>query len=141
MMKTPLERIYVVNILSELVFTTSRSGGPGGQSVNKVNTKVTLRWDVAGSQLANEEQKEKIMLKLAKMINKERELVLSAEGSRSQLQNKQEALDKLDILLNSAFYTPKIRKKTKPTKSSIKKRLASKKKHSEKKTLRKKLDE
>ena len=140
-MKMPQERIYVTDILAELAFSSSRSSGPGGQSVNKVNTKVTLRWDVLHSGVLSEDQRAIIVAKLAKVINKDGEVVLSAEGSRSQLQNKEEVLGKLDLLFKRAFTVPKVRKATKPTKSSIKKRLASKKKLSEKKSFRKKLED
>ena len=140
-MKDSQPRIFVDDILPELVFSTSRSSGPGGQSVNKLNTKVTLRWDVVRSATLSEDQRAIIVTKLAKVINKDGEVILSAERSRSQLQNKEDVLGKLDSLLKRAFTVPKVRKATKPTKSSIKKRLASKKKLSEKKSLRKKLED
>ena len=109
--------------------------------MNKLNTKVTLRWDVVRSATLSEDQRAIIVAKLAKVINKDGEVILSAERSRSQLQNKEDVLGKLDSLLKRAFTVPKVRKATKPTKSSIKKRLASKKKLSEKKSLRKKLED
>jgi ribosome-associated protein len=123
-------------LMPELVFTTSRSGGPGGQHVNKVNTKVTLRWDVKKSALIDEDQRALILNKLAKVINSEGELVLSARSSRSQLQNKEEVLLKLDRLLEKAFWVAKARKATKPSKASVKKRLEAKKRHGEKKRMR-----
>jgi len=127
------------DLLKECQFTTSRSGGPGGQHVNKVNTKVTLHWNVRLSSSLDEEQRSKIMEKLSKIINTDGEIVLSEHGSRSQLQNKNEVLDKLDKLLTKAFEVKKLRKKTNPSKASIRKRLDDKKKHGEKKRQRKDL--
>ncbi len=125
----------------ELKFTASRSSGPGGQHVNKVNTRVTLRWDVANSNLLDREQKEIIQQKLAGHINSQGELLLSVQDSRSQLQNKETALNRLNDLLNQAFHRPKTRKTTKPTKASVQKRLDEKKKQAAKKRLRRGLDE
>lgn len=93
----PLESIQ-----HELVFTTSRSGGPGGQNVNKVNSKVTLRWDVSGSSISPE-QKEIILKKLHTQITKDGILLLTAQDSRSQLENKEVVLIKLSQLLTKAF--------------------------------------
>ena len=128
-------------IETELKFTTSRSSGPGGQSVNKVNTKVTLRWDVGNSTAIDDEQRSKIMTTLAKVINKEGEVVITAQTNRSQLQNKQEVIGKLDTLLIRAFTVRKVRKATKPSKSSKLKRLDDKKKQSIKKNLRRGIDD
>ena len=125
-----------IDFKREFQFTTSRSGGPGGQHVNKVNTKVTLRWSVKNSLTIDDEQRTLILEKLDKVINSEGEVVLSAEGSRSQLQNKEEVINKLDVLLTNAFFIPKKRKATKPSKASVKKRLENKKKHGEKKKWR-----
>ena len=127
----------VIDLTKEIQFTTSRSGGPGGQHVNKVNTKVTLRWSAKNSNLLDDEQRTIILAKMARVINSEGEVVLTAEGSRSQLQNKEEVIDKLDVLLTKAFFVPKTRKATKPSKASVKKRLDNKKKQGEKKKLRK----
>jgi len=121
----------------EFKFTSSRSGGPGGQSVNKVNTKVTLRWDVRNSKIINNDQRAVIFNKLSNIINLEGEVVISADDSRSQLQNKESAINKLDNLITNAFKIVKPRKPTKPTKASVRKRLENKKKHSEKKKMRK----
>jgi ribosome-associated protein len=130
----------LIDIENEFKFTTSRSSGPGGQSVNKVNTKVTLRWDVKNSISIDDEQRLRITEKLAKLINSEGEIVLNAQTHRSQLQNKEEAIHKLDGLLTKAFIVRKARKRTNPTKASRQKRLTAKKKQSDKKKLRKGLD-
>lgn len=125
---------------SELVFTASRSGGPGGQNVNKVNTKINLSFDVFNSNLLTEEERNKIIQKLSSHISKDGVLNISASEKRSQLQNKISAMEKLDKLLIKAFAKRKVRKATKPSKASVKTRLDSKKKHSEKKKERRKLE-
>lgn len=130
-------RIITSDILSnELEFSTSRSSGPGGQNVNKVNTKVTLRWNVKNSSLLTPEEKEQLLQKLSTRLTTEGELIVSSQDKRSQLQNKEEALSKLDLLLKKAFTKKKKRKATKPSKSSVKSRLDRKKKHSDKKKMR-----
>lgn len=126
-------------LLPEISFQASRSGGPGGQHVNKVNTKVTLKWDIAGSELIDEDQRERLMGKLRNVLTTEGVLVLTAQTSKSQLRNKTQVLDKLDRLLEKAFARSKPRRRTKPTYSSVKKRLESKKRQAEKKNWRKKL--
>ena len=131
------QKVSSDTISNELEYSFSRSGGPGGQHVNKVNTKVTLRWNIANSQLLEEEQKELLLKKLAKRITNEGELVLTSQEGRSQLANKIDAIAKLDKLLTKAFTVKKKRKPTKPTRASVQKRLESKKKQSEKKRWRK----
>jgi ribosome-associated protein len=126
------------NLLSELVFTTSRSSGPGGQNVNKVNSKVTLKLDVINSSKLSGEEKELIMKKLATKITKEGVLVLTSQDKRSQLQNKEEVLQRFDQLLRKAFTPKKSRKATKPTKASRQNRINEKKQRSEKKQWRQK---
>lgn len=123
-------------VASEIEFVTSRSSGPGGQNVNKVNSKVTLRWPVGISVILSSEEKETIVQKLASRITLEGVLILSAQEKRSQQQNKEAVLAKLDELLTKAFTKKKKRKATKPSKGAVQKRIESKKKQGEKKKMR-----
>ena len=127
------------DLLHELTFTTSRSSGPGGQNVNKVNSKVTLKWDVARSFILKPEQREMIFKKLAPRITTDGILMVTSQEKRSQFENKEAALLKLDQLLIKAFRIAKVRKATKPTKAAKQKRIKRKKYHSEKKQWRQKL--
>ena len=127
-----------VDLISELVFTMSRSSGPGGQNVNKVNTKVTLKLDVVNSSVLTLEQKELIAEKLATRTTKEGVLILTAQEKRSQMQNKEAVVFKLDQLLTKAFADRKARKATKPSKAAHHARIKAKKHRSEKKQWRSK---
>ena len=132
-----------MNILSlpferEIYFRASRSSGKGGQNVNKVSTKVELNFDVANSKLLTDEQKQKISEKLFQHINKGGVLKVTAETSRSQLENKSIALKKFDKLINDCFKEKKKRFSTKPSKSSKEKRIHKKKLRSELKKNRSK---
>lgn len=124
------------SLISELEFSSSRSSGPGGQNVNKVNTKVSLRWNVRESQILTLEEKELLLQKLAPRLTTEGVLLLTSQEKRSQLQNKEEVLRKLNDLLKKAFIKKKKRKATKPSKGATQSRLDKKKKHSDKKKLR-----
>ncbi|HEY3403022.1 MAG TPA: alternative ribosome rescue aminoacyl-tRNA hydrolase ArfB [Ohtaekwangia sp.] len=128
--------ISINDLTSELKFTTSRSSGPGGQNVNKVNTKVTVAFNVHQSQLLTEEEKETINQKLASRLTKEGVLLLSSQDKRSQLENKEAVVAKLEKLLTQAFTKQKKRKTTKPSKSSVQNRIKEKKQHAEKKKWR-----
>jgi ribosome-associated protein len=132
----PTRHVTSQLVASELEFVTSRSSGSGGQNVNKVNTKVTLRWPVVASVILSSEERETITQKLASRITLEGELVISAQDKRSQLQNKEAALAKLDELLTKAFVKKKKRKATKPSKVAVQKRIESKKRQGEKKKMR-----
>lgn len=125
-------------LLSELIFKTTRSSGPGGQNVNKVNSKVILKWDVVHSNILTPEQKEVLLKKAASRLTSDGVLLLNEQGSRSQVQNKEVVMQKLDKLLQIAFTPRKIRKATKPTKASRKKRVQEKKHRAEKKQWRRK---
>ena len=122
---------------SELSISSSRSSGPGGQNVNKVNTRIELRFNIFDSQLLSEEEKARVIKKLENKISQNGDLILFSQEFRSQLKNKDACIEKFFDLLASALKKQKPRKATKPTASSIVKRLESKKKLSEKKKLRK----
>ncbi len=133
-----LTKITSVDILPELEFNFSRSAGPGGQNVNKVNTKVGLRFNIINSNILMDEQRDLLLAKWANKLTNDGVLLLTSQETRSQLMNKELVLKKLDDLLKAAFHIPKKRKATKPTKSSIKKRLNSKKHQAQKKAHRQK---
>ena len=126
---------------SELQFSASRGSGPGGQNVNKVNSKITLKLDIAGSQILTEDEKQVLMSKLASKLSVEGVLTLAAQDKRSQLQNKEEVRMKLDKILAKAFEKKKVRKATKPSKGSVRERIKNKKERSEKKQSRQKLSD
>jgi len=132
-----MNNIRDIDFLPELKFTASRSGGKGGQNVNKVSTKVELHFDYLNSALLNDEQKQLIGTKLVSFINKENILKIVSQEERSQLLNKETTIRKFYLLLERAFRKKKKRLKSKPSRSSKEKRLKSKKLHSEKKKLRK----
>ena len=134
---TSVKEILNRDFLPELAFETSRSSGAGGQHVNKVETRVTLRWQVLHSQLLSEEEKEHLQKKWKSKLTQEGELLLHESGSRSQYRNKEKVIEKLKKELKKAFTPVKKRKPTQPPKSAIRKRLKSKKKHGEKKAMRK----
>lgn len=124
-------------IKPELTFSASRSSGPGGQNVNKVNSRITLSWKVSESAL-EPALKETILKKLHSRITADGELQITVQESRSQLQNKEATLQKLHELLTKAFAQRKVRKATKPGAGAKQARLKSKKQHSEKKKWRQK---
>lgn len=132
-------KINIEELVKELEFSASSSGGPGGQNVNKVATKVTLRFDVNRTSLLSEAEKATIKTKLSTKITTDGVLVLSAQENRSQLQNKQAVIRKAETLLNKALIKKKPRKPTRPTKAAIQNRINAKKQQSEKKEWRKKL--
>ncbi len=121
----------------EFRFNTSRSSGPGGQHANKVETSVELRFDIQSSELLNEEEKERLLKKLSTKITKEGELIITAESKRSQVKNKELAIEKFCSTLEKALKKRKKRKPTKPTKAAKEKRLQKKKKRSDIKSKRK----
>jgi ribosome-associated protein len=124
----------------EFNFIASRSGGAGGQNVNKVNTKVMLFFDVHNSFLLTEEEKQRILEKLSNKINQEGILQISSQKGRTQLANKELCIEKFYQLIKKALAVPKTRKKTRPSGASVEKRLVSKKKISEIKVQRKKVE-
>ena len=121
---------------TECKFSASRSSGPGGQNVNKVNTKVELRFSIPDSQLFSEKEKNLLFRKLKNRINTEGELVLVSESERSQLRNRTKVTTLFFELIEKALKPAKKRIKTKPTASSRLKRLEGKKQLSKKKQSR-----
>jgi ribosome-associated protein len=122
----------------ELKFTATRSSGPGGQNVNKVNTRVELRFNVPDSEILTEAQKNILLQKLKNRINAEGELVLSSGTERSQLKNRTAVTERFYSLLANALKPVKKRKPGAPTLSSKIKRMERKKLSSVKKLHRKK---
>lgn len=125
----------------ELEISASRSGGAGGQHVNKTSTRITLRWNIPRSQALSEYQKKQILEKLASEVTTEGDIIVHNSSTRSQLQNKQNAKEILAQKIRNALYVPKKRKKTKISKKAQEARLQSKKKKSIIKRMRsKKID-
>jgi ribosome-associated protein len=130
-MKPDLHQLH-----AELSFKTSRSGGSGGQNVNKVSTKALLEFDVVNSKLLDENQREIIQLKLASKINSEGILQVVSQTERTQLKNKKIALEKFNLLITNCFLVRKERKATKIPKAVKEKRLNDKRIKSELKRWR-----
>ncbi|MGE8434522.1 alternative ribosome rescue aminoacyl-tRNA hydrolase ArfB [Chryseobacterium joostei] len=120
----------------ELSFKTSRSSGAGGQNVNKVETAVTVLWKVEASVFFNDDEKTLIQDKLKNRINADGWLFLTFSESRTQLMNKNKAIEKIIDLVDKSLFIPKKRTATKPSKRQKQKRLDTKKKLSDKKENR-----
>lgn len=121
---------------SELEITTSRAGGPGGQHVNKTNTKITVRWNLKNTVVLSEELKERAFKNLQAKLTSDGDLIVSSSSSRSQLQNKEAALMQLAQEIRKALQVPKKRKKTQISKSAKESRLQAKTYRSKIKKLR-----
>lgn len=128
--------IYCIELDQELKFSFNRSSGPGGQNVNKVNTKVELRFDIANSQILTVEEKTIILTKLQNKINQEGILIIISQSTRSQLKNKRESIIKFYDLINKTLKPQKKRKTKSISKAAKEKRLKEKKVQSEKKCRR-----
>ena len=122
----------------EITYKTSRSGGKGGQNVNKVSSKVELLFDVSKSLLFTDEEKLLLIGKLQSRFNKDGLVQVICDEERSQYLNKEKAVERLIILLSKALIKPKVRKPTKVSKQAKALRLNNKRIHAEKKDSRKK---
>ncbi len=125
-------------LIKELQFKALRSSGSGGQHVNKVSSKVELSFNFSNTLGLTITEKERAIAKLNQRLTKERILILQCDEARSQHQNKKLVTQRFFEILKKALHVPKKRKPTKPSKSSIEKRLKSKKKIADKKSTRKK---
>jgi ribosome-associated protein len=134
------EELKYRNFEREFVFSASRSGGPGGQNVNKVSSKVELRFSIIQTSLLSESEKELIFKKLKNKINIEGELLLISQSERTQLMNKKVVLGKFYDLVSKALTVQAKRRSTRPTLSSKIKRLNEKKNRGAIKKLRKDSD-
>ena len=125
------------DLQKEVTYKTSRSGGKGGQNVNKVSSKVELLFAIDQSALFTDEEKTLLLTKLQSRLSKDGHLQVVCEEERSQYLNKEKALEKLHLILIRGLHKPKVRKATKPSKAMIAARLANKKLQAAKKENRK----
>ena len=136
--------VYVMNGViipaHELEITTSRAGGPGGQHVNKTDTRITVRWNVRASHALDDAHKARILEKLSAEITADGDVMVSNSASRSQLQNRKAALVSLGQKIAAALHIPKKRMKSKVSKGVKEARLRVKKKRSEVKKMRGKIN-
>ncbi|WP_207423689.1 alternative ribosome rescue aminoacyl-tRNA hydrolase ArfB [Desertivirga brevis] len=124
------------DLVQYIVFKTSRSGGKGGQNVNKVSTKVEINFDFESAAFLSEEEKALLRIRLINRLNAEGKIQVVSDEERSQLLNKERALNKLLLLIQASLVVQKPRKKTKPRKSDIERRLKDKQKRAIKKLNR-----
>lgn len=122
----------------EVEITASKSGGAGGQHVNKTSTRITVRWNIKNTHVLTDEQKERVLQKLGHQVTTDGDLIIHDSHSRSQDQNKHAALDRLAHTIRSALYVPKKRMATKISRSAKETRLQEKSRRGEIKKMRRK---
>ena len=122
--------------LEELLFTATRSSGPGGQHVNKTNSKVQLQWNVATTKAINEDVKNRFVRSAGSLVGKNGLLTLSSQSSRHQLANRRDCIERLRVMILDATKAPKRRKPTRPTLSSQRRKRQAKEMLARKKKLR-----
>lgn len=135
------ERLIERGIEKEFLFAASRSSGPGGQNVNKVNTRVEIRFNVVLSYILTEEEKKLVLNNIKRKINSNGELIVFSQSERSQLKNREKATRKLLEILSGSLSEKQERIPTSPTLKSKSERLEGKRRLSFRKMLRKDVDE
>jgi ribosome-associated protein len=135
------EELKKRNFENEFVYSTSRSSGPGGQNINKLNTKVELRFSINNTLLFSDEEKELIRTKLSNKITMEGELLLVTQSERTQLMNKKRVTEKFYSIVSKALTSLPKRRATRPTITSVRKRIEDKRNQGYKKNLRRLTDE
>lgn len=126
---------------SELEITASRSSGPGGQHVNKTDTRIQVRWNLEGSAVLSDNQRRLLLNNLSTRVTEAGDILITSDTHRSQRRNREDALQRLAALLREALIPPKPRKKTRPSRAAREKRIQEKKQRSQVKKTRGKIQD